>query len=108
MSKENSSHSQFDITIVGGGMVGISQALLLAAQNPDWRIALVERFAFPQDHEETLYQPSFDARATALSLGSVQIFQALGLWKKLAEHHTPIKTVHVSDRGHIAGHANLP
>lgn len=103
MSKKTSGLSSFDITIVGGGMVGISQALLLAAQNPDWRIALIERFSFPKNNEEKLYQPSFDARATALSLGSVQIFQALGLWEALSEHHTPIKTVHVSDRGHLAG-----
>ncbi|MBB6519949.1 2-octaprenyl-6-methoxyphenyl hydroxylase [Pseudoteredinibacter isoporae] len=103
MSKENSNFFNVDIAIVGGGMVGISQALLLAAQHPDWRIALLERFPFPKNNNEALYQPSFDARATALSLGSVQIFQALGLWPTLAEHHTPIKTVHVSDRGHFAG-----
>ncbi|MCV6622270.1 MAG: 2-octaprenyl-6-methoxyphenyl hydroxylase [Cellvibrionaceae bacterium] len=94
---------QYDIVIVGGGMVGISQALLLSSQNPHWKIALIERFAFPKSSAEALYQPSFDARATALSLGTVQVFQALGLWSQLAEHHTAIKTVHVSDRGHIAG-----
>lgn len=97
------SNDNYDIVIVGGGMVGISQALLLAGQNPNWRIALIERFAFPEKPKDELYQPSFDARSTAISLGSIEIFKSLGLWETLVKHCTLIKTVHVSDRGHVSG-----
>lgn len=112
MNKEKALTPQesYDITIVGGGMVGVSLALLLASENPNWRIALIEAFPFPQasGNDDTvkqalLYQPSFDARSTALSLGSIQILERLGLWQALSSHHTPINTVHVSDRGHMGG-----
>ncbi|MCV6613355.1 MAG: 2-octaprenyl-6-methoxyphenyl hydroxylase [Cellvibrionaceae bacterium] len=91
----------YDLVIVGGGMVGVSLALLLAEQASAWRIALVETFAMPS--AEAIYQPSFDARTTALSLGTIEILQQLGLWGQLSAHHTPIHKVHVSDRGHFGG-----
>lgn len=100
----------FDICLVGGGMVGATLALLLAQQRQDWRIGLVESFPMAAAKADngaaantSLYQPSFDARSSALSLGTVQVFQDLGLWQELSQHHTAIKTVHVSDRGHFGG-----
>lgn len=95
----------YDIAIVGGGMVGISLALLLANEKRDWRIALVESLPMPSksDGKTLVHQPSFDARATAISLGSIQILENLGIWAELKKHHTAIKTVQVSDRGHIGG-----
>jgi 2-octaprenylphenol hydroxylase len=94
--------TQFDICLVGGGMVGASLALLLAQQHKDWRIALVEGFPLSEP-TEALYQPSFDARSSALSLGTIEVFQHLGLWDHLSLHHTPIHRVHVSDKGHFGG-----
>lgn len=91
-----------DIAVVGGGMVGVSLALLLARKNPDWRIALVETFAFA-DQSQRPFQSSFDARSTALSAGSQQILANCGVWGKLREHLTPIRQVHVSDKGHFGG-----
>lgn len=92
----------FDICLVGGGMVGASLALLLAQQRQDWRIGLIEGFAMSEP-EDQLYQPSFDARTSALSLGTIQVFQQLGLWQALSQHHTAIHKVHVSDKGHFGG-----
>ncbi|MCW8195423.1 2-octaprenyl-6-methoxyphenyl hydroxylase [Proteobacteria bacterium 005FR1] len=91
-----------DIAIVGGGMVGISLALLLARQNPERRIVLIESFGFA-DESERPFQSSFDARSTALSAGSRQILERCGLWQNLAGHLTCIRRVHVSDKGHFGG-----
>jgi 2-octaprenyl-6-methoxyphenol hydroxylase len=92
----------FDITIVGGGMTGASLALMLAAQKC-WRIMLVEAFPMQTGSEQTRhYQPSFDARSTALSYSTRKIFESLGLWHLLEPHTAPITQIQVSDRGHIA------
>ncbi len=90
----------YDIVIVGGGMVGISLALLLAEQQHPWKILLLEAQAYQQsDHSE--HRPSFDARSTALSWSSRKIFEAAGLWPALQSQASHIKKIHVSDRGHI-------
>ena len=91
----------FDIAIIGGGMVGTSLASLLAAACPFLRIALIE--AQPLAETGEAYQPSFDARSTALAQGSVDVLRELGLWSRLAQHVTAIQQVHVSDRGHFLG-----
>jgi 2-octaprenylphenol hydroxylase len=94
--------NNFDIAIIGGGMVGASLALLLAKQKPDWKIALLEAQLFSVA-EQSEYQPSFDARSTAIAQGSVEILRELGAWEKLALHATAISQVHVSDAGHFMG-----
>ena len=101
-----------DVAIVGGGMVGASLALLLSSLNLGWRINVIE--AFPMTPATDDLQPSFDARSTALSHGSREVFEMLGLWSTLSPRLADIKEVHVSDRGHIgntrlhAAEQNLP
>jgi 2-polyprenyl-6-methoxyphenol 4-hydroxylase len=90
----------FDIAIIGGGMVGASLALLLAKQKPYWTIAVLEAHAF-DDSSRT--QENFDARSTAISQGSVEIFRDLGVWNILSQQATAIAQVHVSDAGHFMG-----
>ena len=86
----NSDH--YDITIVGGGMVGASLACALG--NQDLRIAILEA------HNAKLDTPaSYDDRAIALSYGTSQIFRTLGFWEELEASSTPIKQIHVSDKG---------
>lgn len=80
-------------------MVGASLALLLARKNPQWTIVLLEARAIDRGD----YRPSFDARSTAISYGSVEILQALGIWPALAREATAITQVHVSDAGHFMG-----
>jgi 2-octaprenyl-6-methoxyphenol hydroxylase len=82
----------YDILIVGGGMVGAS---LAAALTPlALRIAVVE--AWPPASRA---QPSYDDRSTAVAQGSRRIFDAMGCWRALAGDATPIERIHVSDRG---------
>jgi 2-octaprenyl-6-methoxyphenol hydroxylase len=103
--EELATSQQADVTIVGGGMVGASLALLLSSLNLGWRIQVVEAFPVSAASPDSL-QPSFDARSTALSHSSREIFEILGLWETLNTRLADIRDVHVSDRGHI-GSARL-
>lgn len=94
--KAQSNSANYDLVIVGGGMVGISLALLLAQQNHRWKILLLEAHSFQHSGS-----PSFDARSTALSWSSRKIFEAAGLWSALQAKASKIEKIHVSDRGHM-------
>lgn len=88
-----------DIVIAGGGLAGATLALALARAVPQLRVTVVEAFPLSRDALPEDYQPSYDARSTALAWGSRLIYQQLGLWAHLAEQATPIHHIHVSDRG---------
>lgn len=101
MTPNRALQADYDVLIAGGGMVGASLAAILAAGIPALRVAIVERF--PANKEaagESPWQPSFDARATALSSGSVAIFERIGVWPQIARHACAITSVHVSQRRH--------
>ena len=91
--------ARVQLAIIGGGLVGASLALALqaGAKARGWQIVLIEPFA-----PGSSYQPSYDARSTALSFGTRQIYQRLGLWPSIAERAEPIAQIHVSDRGRFA------
>lgn len=91
--------AQYDIAIIGGGMVGASLALGLAQSLPQFRVTVLEAFPLPEGASEM--QPSYDARATALSLSSRNYYQRIGIWSQLEAEVTPIHHIHVSDRGHF-------
>ena len=105
MAQENTEqlerpNTHFDVAIVGGGMVGISLALLLAEQQ-GLKILLIESQSMAvQSATQPNYSPSFDARSTALSWASRKIYQSVGLWDRLQLHLSDITQIHVSDRGH--------
>ncbi|WP_296260899.1 MULTISPECIES: 2-octaprenyl-6-methoxyphenyl hydroxylase [unclassified Pseudomonas] len=88
--------SRFNLAIVGGGLVGASLALALqaGAKARGWKIVLIEPFA-PGD----TWQPSYDARSSALSFGARQIYERLGLWEQISRRAEPIQEIHVSDKG---------
>lgn len=91
-----------DIVIAGGGMVGASLALQLAAVLPeDLSICLVEGFTLPPKLASGRpdYHPSFDARCTALSYSSRLIYEKMGFWEELQAWLCPIHSIHVSSRG---------
>ena len=90
---------QQEVIIVGGGMVGLSLALMLAKTNI--AVKLLEAIKYPDYDDENLapYHSSFDARNSALSRRSVQIYQELGLWNVLQEHATPILEVNITEQG---------
>ncbi len=84
----------FDVAIVGGGLVGNSLACALS--QTFLRVVLVEAVPFKSDA-----QPSYSERMIALSQGSKRILSTLGVWPEvIARDATPIKSIHISDRGH--------
>ena len=92
-----------DIAIIGGGLVGASLALALQplAQRLDLKITLLESHPPGPEPQPAQWQPSFDARSSALSWGTRLIYERLGLWSSLQAHAYPIKHIHVSDRGYL-------
>ena len=89
---ENKSDPFYDVVIAGGGMIGASLAVALVPLG--LRVALIE--SAPVGSEA---QPSFDERTTALSNGSRRIYESMGVWPAVANEATPIRRIHVSDRG---------
>ncbi len=79
-----------DLIVVGGGLNG--PALALAAAQSGLRVTLVD--ALPID---TRTDPDFDGRAYALSLSSVRLLRALGLWDSVAEAAQPMLDIKVTD-----------
>ncbi|CED58874.1 2-octaprenyl-6-methoxyphenyl hydroxylase [Moritella viscosa] len=90
---------EYDIAIVGAGMVGATLAHAVSQiKREDGRqlsIALIDA-----NPPTTCNHPGFDARVIALSYGSQKILTQFNLWDKIAPTATAIKHIHVSDRGH--------
>lgn len=83
---------EYDVIVIGGGMVGASLARALSGCG--LKIAVLE--SWPLDSKR---QPSYDDRAIALAYGSRLILEDMGLWSPLALRVAPIRDIHVSDRG---------
>ena len=89
----------YDLIIVGGGLVGGS--LALALRHAPLRVAVVDA----QSETQRRASPG-GVRALALAQGSAQILERLGVWAAIEPRATPIRHIHVSDRGHF-GKARL-
>jgi len=98
-----SNNREYDIIILGGGMVGA--ALACALENIPLKIALLDRF-----------KPNFDwpiegyeLRVSALTYASQQILKKIGAWDKMvARRVSPFTDMHVWDAtgdGEIQFHA---
>ncbi|MFB9885138.1 FAD-dependent monooxygenase [Balneatrix alpica] len=90
--------TQFDIIIVGGGMVGAALACALA--DGPWRVLLLEQHALPQFSAE---QPH-DLRVSAVSLASEALLSNLGVWPQvLAMRACPFRRMRVWEKADGAG-----
>lgn len=66
----------YDVVIVGAGMVGASLACAIAPTNLS--IALIEPVLFNDDQ-----QPSYDDRGISLSPSSKRILEHIGIWQSI-------------------------
>jgi len=85
--------NDYDILIVGGGMVGASLARAISGLG--LKTGIIEAYPYNSDA-----QPSYDDRAIALAWGSRLILEGMGTWDRLQSEVEPILDVHISDRGH--------
>ena len=80
--------TQYDIAIVGGGVVGLLTSLALAKLGR--KIIHIERNELELDN---------DNRSLAVSYSSIAFLNTLGLWDKISSFTQPIQKVHISDKG---------
>ncbi len=79
-----------DIVIAGGGLNGTSLALALASAGLS--VTLID----PQP-VSTRASTDFDGRGYALSIASMRVLKALGVWQTIADQSQPILDIKVTD-----------
>jgi 2-octaprenyl-6-methoxyphenol hydroxylase len=79
-----------DVIIIGGGLIGLTQALALAAHGITSHV--IDR-ANPAD----MLAPGFDGRTSAISSSSLKMFEAIGLGDAMGGKGCPIEQIWVSD-----------
>ncbi len=76
-------------------MVGASLACALSGSG--YAAGIIDSHLF----DGNVRSASYDDRSVALAYGSRRILEGIGLWTSLARHAIPIRTIHVSERGHF-------
>lgn len=93
-----------DILIVGGGMVGLTLACLLAQRTP-FTITVLEAQPESVEWDEAVYHH----RVSAIAVSSSQLFQKIGIWNALqAKRVSPFTAIEVwdaEDSGHLDFHS---
>lgn len=79
---------QYDLCIIGGGIIGMS--LALALRHTPLRIALIEAHIPASSHNTRLF---------ALTFHSIQLLKNIGLWPAMSVQAMPIHQVHTSFQG---------
>ncbi len=86
---------QESVAIVGGGLIGLCAALAL--QQTGRTVSVIESSPLLQSEKDPT---GLNARSIALSYASVQILKALNIWSEVKHLASPIRTIHISSKGH--------
>ncbi len=79
-----------DVIIIGGGLIGLTQALALAAHG-------ISSHVIDRADPAHMLGEGFDGRTSAISSSSLKMFEAIGLGDALANKGCPIEQIWVSD-----------
>jgi len=80
----------FDITIIGGGLAGLTQAILLG--NQGWNVACIDR-----ETVDVITEKSYDIRTTAISWGSRNLLTNAGIWADMESRAECIRDILIMD-----------
>ena len=83
-------NKDYDVVVVGGGVVGLLLAVTLGRQG--FRLCLLDAGRKTQQAAD-----NFDGRGYALSASSVRMFEALQIWNEVADQSQAIADIKVSD-----------
>ncbi|WP_179212032.1 FAD-dependent monooxygenase [Methylobacillus rhizosphaerae] len=88
---------EFDVLVLGAGLVGVAAAIALKLQG--YRVAILER----GNMDAATLSPEWDSRIYAVSPGNVEWLTRLGVWQVLdAGRICAVDSMHVwSDQGHV-------
>ncbi len=89
-TKRNTTGRDFDVVIVGSGLIGSTLAVALGGAG--LRVALMDRL-----DPATMVDEPFDGRASAVSHASRRALDAIGVWRHLADDAQPILDIRVSE-----------
>jgi 2-octaprenyl-6-methoxyphenol hydroxylase len=78
-----------DIIIAGGGYVGLSVAVSIAASDPSLGVAVID--AAPEDAIGS------DRRASAVAAAATRMLERIGVWSGIADKAQPIREMIVTD-----------
>ena len=92
-------NQNYDIVIVGSGLVGASLCLALSGIAKSYGLSIALLDAAPIAATTPTSAGSLDGRATALALGSRNLLQSIELWQHLSSHAQAISAIQVSDQG---------
>jgi len=92
-------NKNYDIVIVGGGLVGASLCLALAGTAKAYGLSIALLDAASIESTTPTAAGALDGRATALALGSRNLLDSIDLWQHLRSHSQAISTIQVSDQG---------
>ncbi|MHB8534768.1 MAG: UbiH/UbiF/VisC/COQ6 family ubiquinone biosynthesis hydroxylase [Sulfuricaulis sp.] len=85
--------SNYDVVIVGGGMVG--SALACALGDSALKVALLDRVT-----SAAIPEPERDPRVSAITLASQVFFENIHVWKGVAQRRAaPVREMHIRDAG---------
>jgi 2-octaprenyl-6-methoxyphenol hydroxylase len=80
----------YDIAIIGGGLAGLTQAILLG--NQGWNVACIDR-----DTPDTQSSEIFDIRTTAISWGSRNLLKNANIWQDIEDRAECISDILILD-----------